>query len=373
MHLLFCRLGTVGTPPQPRPGMALGSHSPSEVDADDVELNVGFNPFRPAAALLLASGSNGAAADSMHPGPNPFQRAALHALGSSDGAAALKAGVPQALRRQQSRSFKLARGSPEAASRPGAEPGTAQSGSLLPSSLPCQSMIRQSISFKPGTGSPGPDGPPGGAAGRAAADLGMAEQGPQSTTAGLRWRQSLSKLGAGSPEVGRPLPEVAGPAELGPLLSAGGPRRSAMKGARGKAASELAGRARLQPAGAPQVVAGASAQPAAPQGPLCVCTGSVCNRCLDAVSSLPHRSMAAQGLNELELSSQLRCDTSQPNHAQPTGIPSALWIQLTPTLLCRPYRGAWGSQQRQSQVESCRGSCSGGPQVFRCDVVPVVP
>ena len=287
MHLpSFCRLGTVGTPPQPRPSMALSSRSPSEVDVDDVDLNMGGNPFRSAAALLVASSSNAAAANGVHLGPNPFQDAALQAPGGSDGAAAPRAGAPQAMRRQhslslkaargsseadgllpelevpqlgrqasagrpwhpakrQSLSSKLAGGSPGAASRAGAEPEAAQSGSLLPSSLPGQSMMKQSLSFKPGRVGLGPDGHPDGVAGRPAAELSVAQQGPQSTTAGLRWRQSLGKLGAGSPEVNRPLPEDAGAAELGPLLSAGGPRRSAMKGARGKAASELAGGASL--------------------------------------------------------------------------------------------------------------------------------
>lgn len=309
MHLpCFCRVGTVETPPRPHPSTALGSHSPSEVDAQDAELNMGPNFFRPAASLLVASSSNAAAAKGVHLGPNPFQDVAWHAPGSSDGAAATKAGAPQAMRRQhglsfeaaggspgadgllpelkvphlglqasaggpwqpplrKSLSFSLAEGSPEAGGRPGADSGAAQSGSLLPSSLPGQATMKRSLSFKPGTSGLGPVGMPGEAAGRPAAELDHAEQGPQLPKAGLGRRQSLSQLGVGSPEVNRPLPEVAGVAELGPLLSVGGPRRSAMKGARGKAASELAGGASLQPAAAPQVVASAGRQPAATSAP----------------------------------------------------------------------------------------------------------
>ena len=389
----FCRLGTVETPPLPRPSMALSSRSPSEVarspsevGANDVELNMGPNPFRLAAA------------DRVHPGPNPFQDTALQALGSSDGAAAPKAGAPQAMRRQhnlsfgaargspeadgllpelkvpqlglqapaagpwqsakkQSLSFKLAGGSPEAASRPDAVPDPAQSGLLLPSSLPRQTLMKRGISFRSGTGDPGADGRQAGAAGRPAAEQGIAEQGPQLPTAGLRWRQSLTKLGAGSPEVNRPPPEVAGAAELGPLLSAGGPRRSAMKGARWKAAAELAGGASRQPAAA-------SAVPALRLHRFCR------NRCLDAASRLAQCSMSAQGLIELRLPRLLPCNMSQPNNAQPTSI--HLHNQVILALLCRPSGGACGSQQRQTQVESCCGSCSGGPQIFRCDVVPLV-
>ena len=346
MHLpCCCRLGTE-TPPHPRPSMALSSRSPSEVDADDVELSVGFNPFRPAAA-----------AHRVHLGPNPFQDAALQALGGSDGAAAPKAGAPQGIRRQhtlssaaggrpaadgllpelripqlgrqasagdpwhpakrQSLSFKLAGGGPEAARRPRAEPGPAQSGSLLPSSLPAQSTMKQSLSFKLGTGTPGPDAHSGEAAGRPAAELGGAEQGPKLLAAGLRWRQSLSKLGAGSPEVDRPPPEVAGAAELGPLLSTGGPRRSAMKGARWKAAAELAGESSmLLPL----------------QCQLCACTSSVRIRGLDAASGLAQCSMSAQGRNELQLPSLLPLDMSQPRC---TAHRHSLHNQVTLALLCR--------------------------------------
>ena len=297
---------------------------------------MGFNPFRPAAA-----------ATRVHLGPNPFQDAALQAPGGSDGAAAPTADAPQVTRRQhtlssraaggspaaggllpelkipqlghqasagdpwhpakrQSLSFKLAGGSPEAARRPRAEPGPAQSGSLLPSSLPAQYTMKRSLSFKLGTGTPGPVAHSGEAAGRPAAELGGAEQGPQLPTAGLRWRQSLSKLGAGSPEVDRPPPEVAGAAELGPLLSTGGPRRSAMKGARWKAAAELAGEFCLL---------------LHLQCRLCGCTSSVCIRCLDAASRLAQCAMSAQGLNELQLPRLLPSDMSQPNNAQPTSIP----------------------------------------------------